>query len=223
MTTPPNAAPRRLDGRAHLTLVTDQDEPTGPADNEQPAGRHAAPRPLMTAGSATVRALMALGALLSALGLSIGKAEASFFPDQPLEEADPPEGPAPTVAPTRADDSTGGSAGYWAPSTRPVVAVAYTVQAPAPTGRHRKSAGTEGWGEWNPDSWGTPTGRHRKPHTDGKHHHPHKHNGVKIGTAVSETVPTVALAGAAPGKLSVPPGARARVAPGRPDLTPGRV
>ncbi|MEU1372015.1 hypothetical protein ABZ454_38915, partial [Streptomyces sp. NPDC005803] len=82
MDTPPNAARRPArDGRAHLTLVTSQGEPAqaGPADNDrQPAGRHAAPaaRIVPPAGSATMRALIALGAVLTAIGCSVGRAEA---------------------------------------------------------------------------------------------------------------------------------------------------
>ncbi|RPE39769.1 hypothetical protein EDD90_2787 [Streptomyces sp. Ag109_O5-1] len=224
MTTPSNAASRRHDGRAHLTLVIDQEQPTALAeDDEQERARRAAPRPIMVAGSATVRALMALGALLTALGMSFGKAEAVLSHDQPREEADPPEEDAlrSFLAATGSDGTTSSNAGYWAPTTRPKTAVSYNVLPAAPTGRHRKSAAAEGWGEWNPDTWPEkkPAGRHRKPHPN-KHHHPH--HGVKVGKTVSKTATTVALAGAAPGKLSVTPGRLAATVPGGPDLTPGR-
>jgi hypothetical protein len=209
MSTPSNAAPRRSarDGRAHLTLVTDRDEPDGQADDEPQGAKHAAPRPLLMAGSATVRALMALGALLSAIGLSIGKADALRAHDQPLEEADPAEQPAPKAGLTGTGGTTKGSAGYWAPTTRPALTASYAVKAPPPTGKHRKSASTEGWGEWNPDQWERPTGRHRKSPAHGagtgKHHHP------KTPAAPHKTHKVSAvLALGTPAKL---------------DLTPGRV
>ncbi|MFD0032513.1 hypothetical protein ACFVJK_30450 [Streptomyces sp. NPDC127172] len=156
-------------------MVTDQDEPAlaGPADDDrQPGGRHAAPVvrvPL--AGSATMRALIALGAVLSAIGISIGTAGAALgFDEPPMEEADPDFAPVPeAVMPDAPADAvsaaaSGTAAGHWAPAIRPVKAHTYKLSAPIPVadaGRHRKPASTEGQGEQNPDT-GQP-GRHRKP------------------------------------------------------------
>ncbi|MHB9861955.1 hypothetical protein [Streptomyces sp. YIM S03343] len=182
MHTPPHATHRRTrSGGTHLTLVTNEADAASDDDNEQQSGKHAAPpRPLMVAGSATVRALMALGALLAALGVSIGRADAVLSRDQPLEEAEPPEQPTPRVALTGTGANTAGMAGYWAPATKPVVAASYRVHTPAPTGRHRNSSAAEGSGERKPDTGEKPTGRHRKPHTHtSKHHSPHTPTAVE--------------------------------------------
>jgi hypothetical protein len=185
MYTPPNAVRRPArDGGAHLTLVTDQDEPApaGPADDDrQPAGRHAAPVvrvPL--AGSATMRALMALGAVLSAVGLSFGTAGAALgFDGQEIEEADPdiapvpeaiaPIDPAPSTPTTPAHAAPAVAArtapGHWAPAIKPVKAHTYKLSAPVTpgTGRHRKPVSAEGPGEQSPVT-GQP-GRHRHTQT----------------------------------------------------------
>jgi hypothetical protein len=100
----PNAASPRprshRRGASHLSLVTDE-TPATPViaviasvkDDEGTGGRHAAPAPgPFVAGSATMRALIALGAILSAIGLSLGKAEALesvFIHDDGPAEAEP--------------------------------------------------------------------------------------------------------------------------------------
>jgi hypothetical protein len=184
MHTPPNAARRPArDGRAHLTLVTDQDEPVVPAvDDRQPVGRHAAPTvrvPL--AGSATMRALLALGAVLSAIALSFGKADAVIGSDHLLEEAEPdipepevvaPIAPADTTPAAPADAkpavASGTTAGHWAPAIKPVTAHTYKLPepiepAPGP-GRHRKSASADGRGDRERNRDDRSSGRHRHGH-----------------------------------------------------------
>ncbi|MFF1284281.1 hypothetical protein ACFVY4_26510 [Streptomyces sp. NPDC058299] len=162
---------------SHLTLVS-ADVPETPADgdDERQRGRHAAPvTRLPVAGSATVRALMALGALLSAVGISFGKAEAvlSHGAHEHPVEAEPMPDPSSQPVLVAADTTTAASAapaqtapGYWAPAIKPVESRVYRLSTPIPgTGRHRRSAATAGWGEWNPDAWPHPTGRHRKSGT----------------------------------------------------------
>lgn len=175
------------EGRGHLTLVTSQDTPAAPAeDDNDPEPVQQAPRVRMVpmAGSATVRALIALGALASALGLSTGKAQAVFgFPDNtPMEQADPSdvpvvEEPMPAVVGTHraaaapempaATVKTVTDAGQWTPATtRRPVTVAYKA-LPAGTGRHRKPS-TERPSAGSPASG---PGRHRRTSSNGHHHH----------------------------------------------------
>ncbi|MFE5037186.1 hypothetical protein [Streptomyces sp. NPDC056683] len=194
------ASPRPRNSRRggnHLTLVTD-DMPTltltvgdVPVPATPAAGRHAAPRTLPVTGSVTMRALLALGALATILGLCTGRAEAMYgAPDKSHDpaEADPdldPEQPVKVDGLTTTTDvpKTRTSAGSWAPTVEPVQVHTFTITpADSATGRHRKPAATEGWGAWNPDTWGRPAGRHRKPNTPaaghgyaggGRHHHGH--------------------------------------------------
>lgn len=168
MHTSPNATRRPGRDSAHLTLVITQDEPTVPVAETRPtSGRHAAPAvrvPL--AGSATMRALMALGAVLSAIGFSIGRADAVLQSHEQLEEAEPdfapvpeavlppaeavpdsaPAAPAPVAKapgakPAAAVQATASrtTPGHWEPAIAPVKA--YTYKLPEPvrsTGKHRK-------------------------------------------------------------------------------------
>jgi hypothetical protein len=126
-----------------------------------------------------MRALLALGALVSVLGLSIGRAEAVLSHTPAEAEPEEPAAPAPGAAsltPTPATPATAPksrTAGHWAPAVEPVKSHTYTLAAPIPgTGRHRKPAATEGWGAWNPDTWGRPAGKHRKPSPPATRHEP---------------------------------------------------
>jgi hypothetical protein len=173
----PNAASHRprshRRGASHLSLVTDE-TPATPvvADAEDTGPKHAAPAPpLLVAGSATVRALIALGAILSAIGLSFGKAEAleaAFIPDEASAEAEPdvptdtvddgvPAAPA-YVVPAAMIAATGSRAtpGTWTPTVTPAETRTYTVAVP--TGRHRGQADRD---EYRHAHDG-PTGRHRR-------------------------------------------------------------
>jgi hypothetical protein len=184
----------------HLTLITGG--MPGPQDDSKQAAEPTAPvRRMPPAGSATVRALIALGALLSALGMSVGKAEAVLgghaVRDRPVE-ADPdipalpevatapvpvapaaPAAPAVPVAANTGHTVTAATArtvpGHWAPAVKPVEAHVYKLSTPVPgTGRHRKT-GTDETADTHVST--KPTGRHRKPeqHADNGHTHPGQH------------------------------------------------
>lgn len=187
MHTPPNAARRPVrSGGTHLYLVTEQDGPDAPAvdDSERQQGKHAAPK-LPLAGSATVRALLALGALLSAIGLSIGRADAVRSHHASEEQATDPETPpvvdGPAVVPQPPREATAAqatAAGYWAPTRAPVKAVTYKLPASAAgSGRHRapRAGRVESTGPI------TPAGKHRRTvaAVQGK-----GHAGARRGTGV---------------------------------------
>jgi hypothetical protein len=186
----PNAARRTPRRSSHLTLVTiDTTEPVlVDVESEPPSGKHAAPPcPLPIAGSATVRALMALGALVSALGLSMGRADAAFrsheHQGRPVEaEADTEPDTAPHTAPattakvvaapaapivvTAAVSRT--SPGHWEPVTKTVKTHSY-ITTPVPgNGRHRKQSS----GEHMEHTTMRAPGRHRREDTPGHMHKP---------------------------------------------------
>jgi hypothetical protein len=170
-------------GDTHLTLVTVDTRDTATEDDtERQRGKHAAPATrLPVAGSATVRALMALGALLSAVGFSFGKAEAVLShqgQDQQPTEADsvlPTDSRSVlvatgTAAPAATEERS--APGHWAPAITTAKVRVFKLSTPITgTGRHRRPAATDGWGERNPDTW-RPTGRHRKLVTAPQHSRP---------------------------------------------------
>ncbi|MFI5814829.1 hypothetical protein ACIA7S_28215 [Streptomyces sp. NPDC051643] len=204
-TTPYNAVDRPVrDGRGHLTLVPQEAPaaPTGDNSNQEPAAPKAERlRMVPLPGSATMRALIALGALASAFGFSVGRAEAVFgSPDAPIEQADPsdaliPEASMPAATAThhattdapkvKAAVSTGTvvnaepvvAAGKWAPATRHPVQVTYKALDPGP-GRHRKPHTERPTG-------GSPVGgpgRHRRTNGAG---HNSRHSGTMSESAKS--------------------------------------
>ncbi|MGR3875787.1 hypothetical protein ACUXZZ_45460 (plasmid) [Streptomyces graminifolii] len=199
----PNAARRTPRSGSHLTLVTtDMTEPDAPVASEQPRAKHAAPSvTLPIAGSATVRALMALGAVLSAVGLTIGRADAARHEVQgkPVEAAQPdtsadiPEAPAvPEVVPAARIVSTSAivrtAPERWEPASKPVATRTYR-SAPVPgTGKHRRQGALEHAGTFAAHTPGrhrrvTPQGHGIKPLTS-----KNMHTGVVIGLPVSNVV-----------------------------------
>lgn len=187
----PNAASPRprshRRGTSHLSLVTDE-TPVTPAvaDDEATGPKHAAPAPrLMVAGSATMRALIGLGAILSALGLSFGKAqalEAALLPNDAPAEAEP-EVPGDNTAtdPAHKAPATGtetsarkiSAPGTWTPTVTPAVTRTYTI--PAPAGRHRGQADADEYNHVHE----RPTGRHRGNGQHGGHNRPRsRHDGT---------------------------------------------
>lgn len=88
----PNANRLRLvqGDTPHLVLVPPLEETVRPvSDDSRPTGRHAAPTSRAIAGNAvTLRALLALGALLATIGMSMGRADAMMVGPE-LEQAEP--------------------------------------------------------------------------------------------------------------------------------------
>jgi hypothetical protein len=213
----PNAASPRprshRRGASHLSLVTDE-TPAAPAvaDDEGTGPKHAAPAPRMVAGSATMRALIGLGAILSAFGLSFGKAqalEAAFIPDASVEaEPEVPtdavddipaapadNAPATTGVPAQkaAAKTTAAGAhttpGTWNPTVTLAATRTYTVVAEPPHGRHRGQADRDE----SRHAGDRPTGRHRRSGQHGAHNRPRsRHDGATrpAGKAKGITVVT---------------------------------
>lgn len=151
-------------GGRHLRLVVDQETPADD-DHDRPTAQHAKPAvrvPL--AGSATVRALLAIGALASLLGVAVGRAEARTpLLSDPVEQADPqPDTATLKVAVEDADADTDTGSGSTSTTehstTRPATATAaaqwtptvkadvrtYTPTVSPGTGRHRKPSTQQG-------------------------------------------------------------------------------
>jgi hypothetical protein len=204
----PSQTPRRRharDGRAHLTLVSSQDGPATPAapaddDEHQPDIQADTTRRLLMSGSATVRALIALGALVTALGLvSAAKSMAleghehapeAANPDRPTADTDAPAPHPPNTAPAPAAPAVPvvpASKTASTPQTVPAtvkspthqpgatdgqsVPIKYTMPGPAPTGKHRRPHGGH---EEHHDGHGHGNGHGR--HRRGDHHdHEHEH------------------------------------------------
>ncbi|MEE1838193.1 hypothetical protein [Streptomyces sp. SP17KL33] len=182
MSTPMHATrrTRRPDG-ARLTLAYSADTATDPT----PAQEHAsAPdtqadlsRTQLRYGSATVRALIALGTMAAALfhpelGKQLvsnqgpctkpsGSNPEAADDDAPVDVVTPltPATPRPRVTPTPEPQKT--TAGRWTPG-QPTVRVAYTIAGPAPTGRHRKAVAEK----QKPGLPAVGTGRHRRTSED---------------------------------------------------------
>ncbi|WP_333746227.1 hypothetical protein [Streptomyces sp. IBSBF 2950] len=156
MSTPMHATRRhRRPDDAHLTLVYSADAAPGPTpaqeDASTPDSQAERNRTPLRYGSATVRALIALGTMAAALfhpdlgKQLVGVQEPATKPsgskpeaagdDTPVEAGTPVARP-PRVMPALASTKT---AERWTPGQR-TVRVAYTIAGPAPTGRHRKAA-----------------------------------------------------------------------------------
>jgi hypothetical protein len=188
----PNAAPRPRSHRRggnHLTLVTNETLAAlaTAADDQRTTGAHAAPAPrVMVAGSSTMRALIALGALLSAIGFSIGKAEALLAhegSDNPAEAepdvAVPPAGEAPAKPVEKAPAATKTPA-----KTAPAVKTAAKTTAAA---KVTAAVSRTAPGQWAPAvepveahtytlAAPAPTGRHRGEAASDRHEWGHAHD-----------------------------------------------
>lgn len=162
--------------RRHLRVVRPDDTPTTPEEGQDdtPADpTHRKPEP--AGGSATVRALMALGAIAAALGLSsAGEALAMAMPGGE-HRVSVPDIAEPDLAPYPAPEPPASGSTTLAPKARPVTPVAsdeqlvaYTV--PQGNGRHRKPA--------------TPGARHEYPgkHHSGRHRASHAGTGQAAAT-----------------------------------------
>lgn len=176
----PNAVRRTARSGSHLTLVTTDITEPAVDESEQPRGKHAAPAyPLPIAGSATVRALMALGAVLSAVGLSIGRADAALHhqaqekpaeaqadttpdvTDTPVMHTVVAAAPAAPIVAVAARTRT--SPGHWDPVNKPVVTRTYMAAPVQGTGKHRRQPTVEHTGNLTTRA----TGRHRRTTTQG--------------------------------------------------------
>ncbi|MBP5926704.1 hypothetical protein PV569_33880 [Streptomyces scabiei] len=156
MSTPMHATRRhrRPDG-AHLTLVYSADaapEPTqAQEDVSAPDSQAERNRTPLRHGSATVRALIALGTMAAALfhpdlgkqlvGVQEPAKPSGSKPEAAGDDAPPAEVGTPVARPPRETPAlaTTKTAERWTPGQR-TVRVAYTIAGPAPTGRHRKAA-----------------------------------------------------------------------------------
>ncbi|MEW2301999.1 hypothetical protein AB0958_18835 [Streptomyces sp. NPDC006655] len=193
----PTAARRAARRASHLSLVTvdTTDTATDDEGEPEPRGKHAAPNcPLPIAGSATVRALLALGAVLSAVGLTVGKADAVLShesQDRPVEaEADmdsTPDTPvtptttvvsAPTAPITAAVPRT--SPAHWAPAAKPVETHTYIAAPVQGTGKHRKPT----TGEHHERMTMRAPGRHRRVDPPGHGCKPQTRGNILPGAVV---------------------------------------
>ncbi|MEU2426918.1 hypothetical protein ABZ619_38900 [Streptomyces sp. NPDC007851] len=192
----PNAARRAPRRSSHLSLVTADttETATDGEEGQETQGKHAAPHcPLPIAGSATVRALLALGAILSAVGLTVGKADAVLShesQDRPVEaEADmdsTPDTPASTVvaapaAPIAAVAVTRTSPAHWAPASKPVKTHTYLAAPVQGTGKHRRPT----TGEHPERMTMRAPGRHRRTDAPGHAHKPQTRGNALPGFVVS--------------------------------------
>lgn len=186
---------------SHLTLVASQDAPAPGQDaTKDDAPRPAEqPRALAIAGSVTARALIALGALASALGVPLHKGDVVYkthevSPGTSVDESEPGEDNAPVNTTGAAHTSAGTtrvSAGYWTPAIKPVQVVVYKLPAPIQgTGRHRKPTT-----EHHTHTHAHGVGRHRKPAErqlvepcEHREHREHGERGRELGEGVEVPV-----------------------------------
>ena len=198
----PNAVRRTSRSGSHLTLViTDTTALDIDAESDEPKGKHAAPSVMLPiAGSATVRALMALGAVLSAVGLSIGRADAALHheaKDKPVEsQADtvpdtPDEPTAPGVAPTARIVSTAAitrtSPVRWEPASKSATTRTYMSTPVQGTGKHRRHGTVEHTGTFT----GYTPGRHRRMDSQGHTNKPMSSTNTLAGVVVRLPVSNV--------------------------------
>jgi len=163
--TPDAARPRSVrGGTARLTLVPSpgEDTDTKTTDTQPPVTDAVRHRRLSVAGSATVRALIALGALSGAVGIPVSRADAVYKSHEEPDRVEADPGSASlvdTAPPARAAAHTvTASAGSWAPAHTTTVAYRTTPKVTAGTGRHRKAHSS---GDHKPVRVGS--GRHRRP------------------------------------------------------------
>lgn len=198
----PDAVRRSPRSGSHLTLVTtDITEPDLDTEGEQTGGKHAAPSVMLPiAGSATVRALMALGAVLSAVGLSIGRADAALHHEV---KGKPAEAQADTVPDTTDDAPATGAApivrivsttavartspARWEPAAKPVTTRTYRSTPVQGTGKHRRQGAAEHMGTFT----GHASGRHRRVDPQGHANRPVNSRNTLAGVVIRLPVSNV--------------------------------